>query len=606
MNFSFLTRGRTSSADIAAAKAAAEAKRSAGLVEERRKVARSEGAAQAATPSEPVLTDVKSVPLGSYLSFEKHKIPSDFAVSFTVLTMDETSATVLVAPDSHRTHPQFDLARRLKEIGYVDLTTTVASPEIIRAVHSKHADDTRRSGGPDSEIEVAAWRLIDRGVAEGASDIHLETRGAYTRVFFRIFGKRVEQPAMATDTARAMCNVLYGVHADSNNKGVGWNPEIVDNTSIEHTTESNVHVQLRFSSAPIHPSTNFHAVIRLLVMDASSSKPLEEVGYTPEMVEEIEAMLVGAKGMVLLVGPTNSGKSTSMQSFVRRIYDRRGRTIKVLTVEDPVEYIMDGACQMGVPSGRRNLEDKKSGSTFTTFLKGMLRQDPDVGVIGEIRDAESAECVQNFVLAGRKLITTLHAYESFAVFARLREIGVPPSVLFMQGFISGVIYQRLVPVLCPDCSIRIEDAFAAGKIHPATYNRVLRVADLAQHNVRACGCGCETCRGTGIVGRTLCAEILVPDLTMLTMLTNGDELGARQYWQQNSRLVIPGLGASAVAHAITKMRLGLLDPSDIEEQLDPLVMDAPIGGAAHAYDHGDTASITPLRARGRSLPPSLR
>jgi general secretion pathway protein E len=337
-------------------------------------------------------------------------------------------------------------------------------------------------------------------------------------------------------------------------------------------------VQLRFNTAPIYPAPNVQCTMRLLRMDGEqSAKPMEEVGYTPEMVAQIEEMLVGSTGLVLLVGPTNSGKSTSLQSFINRIYARRGADIKVVTIEDPVEYILERACQMGVPRGKQTTD--QIAAIYKTLLGSTLRQDPDVALVGEIRTNEQAEPVKDMVLAGRKILSTLHAYEAMAAFPRLAEIGVPPSLLTREGFVSGVIYQRLVPVLCPHCSESLTPEMVdSGRIRQSTYDRVAGAAEFGpggKHDVRLRSItGCKDCNFTGITGRTPCAELLLPDATFLRHIRNGDELSAKNYWHRTG-INTDGAGVRAIAHAIAKMRRGLVDPNDIEVQIGPIEIDRP-------------------------------
>ncbi len=527
-----------------------------------------------AAPAQPavLIQDIKEVPDGRYASFDSLGIPAMFAESFAVLLNGEKAATILTAIEAAGSHPQFELQRRLQvEKGMVTVTQRQATREIIKSLHDANVSVKVVA---NTKIEDAGWQIVEEAVAKKASDIHIETRGSFAQLFFRIYGERVEQPSIAATTALEICNVLYGVHADEDNKGISWDIKAVKDTVIGYTTnKEGMRVQLRFSSAPIYPAGNFHAVLRLLVMDATTVKPLDEVGYTPAMCAAIEEMLLGSQGMVLLVGPTNSGKSTSMQAFVDRIYSMRGDSIKVVTVEDPVEYIMPKACQMSVPE--RKGDGNTSGSSFASFLRGTLRQDADVVMAGEIRDKEGAEHVKNLVIAGRKLLSTLHVYEVSAVFARLREIGVPESVLFMEGFVSGVICQRLVPLLCPHCSIPVTDALHAGRIRKATFDRVARVADLYEDNVRVRGDGCNHCNYMGIVGRTPCAELLVPDVTFLGLMAQGRVNEARDYWVSvATALDIDGFGVTMIAHAIQKMRQGLLDPGQIETYIGRLVVDA--------------------------------
>lgn len=527
-----------------------------------------------------VILDLKDVPSGQYVKLSDLNVPDSFLESFAIIQPAAKQYLLMSTPDSFGTHPWLELTKRLSAKQWSG-SPRRASREIIKLVHSQNSAKTINTTDRTA-VEQFAWDLVESAVARGTSDIHIQTRSDYAQVLFRINGELVEQPTMSFETATTLSSVLYDVHADSGSKGVSWSPEKVLDTSIEHQLLDGRKVQLRFSSGPIHPQTvhNFHAVIRVLLMD-KSNKPIESIGYTPAMETAIAKMLIGAQGAVLLVGPTNSGKSTSMQAFIGQLYQNRGKNIKVITIEKPVEYLIPLACQMGVPEGRKSLEDA-NGNIFTTFLKGTLRQDPDVVMVGEIRAADECAATKDLILAGRKVLSTLHVYEVMAIWARLRELGVPESILYMPGFISGAIYQRLVPLLCGDCSVPLATAYESNLIREDLYERVVRVSALDQHDVRIRDHeGCATCGYTGIVGRTTCAEVLIPDDQFLQLLRNGDEEGARSYWHSNEELNVDDLGVTAVAHAISKMRLGLVCPKDVENQLGELKI-------SHAQPRRDT------------------
>lgn len=533
----------------------------------------------------PVIRDIKDIPDGRYVSFEDLSIPAAFRESFAFKRTSEKSGNLLVAEEAVATHPQFEVQRRLVEQGIPGITIRKVSREIIKAVH---AENQSVKSVEATETEVIARAIVDGGIERRASDIHIETKDSHARIYYRVFGERIEQPSIAKTTAVEVCNVLYGVHGDADSKGLDWDIKEVKDAVIAHVSPDGKDVQLRFSSGPRHPSGNFAAVMRLLVMDETTIRRVEDIGYTTAMVAAIEEMLAGGHGIVLLVGPTNSGKSSSMQAFIERIYEMRGRSIKVQTAEDPVEYVIPDAVQSSANNNRK-------GADFSSLVKGMLRQDPDVTMIGEIRDMDSAENVKNLVLTGRKVVTTMHVYEVLAAFARLREIGVPESVLFMKGFVSGVICQRLLPRLCPHCSKPITEAFEEGEIRQATYDRVMRVADLHVDNVRARGHGCKECNYLGIVGREIAAEMLVPDEKFLTYMAAGDLAAARNYWASHSTaLNVDGMGVTMVAHAIQKMRAGLVSPKDIESIIGPIAVDVPMAASGRGV---------PLSAM--EFPPSL-
>ena len=537
------------------------------------------------------LTDIRTVPKGRYASFGEWGVPLSFNDHFALLSATETHYTLLIDVNVWSSPQHMEIVSRLKRKNTaVSFANLRASRELILTLHKQNEAVLLNHLGSSTDIESVAWRMIDSAIEQNASDIHIETRGAYAQVFFRIFGERVEQSPIAVDTATGMCNVLYTFHAESRSKDVSWKSEEVMDTAMEHRTPDGTNVQVRFSSAPIHPSPNFHAVCRLLVMDERRTPSLPEVGFTEGQTNGIEDMLTGSQGMVLLVGPTNSGKSTTMQAMARRVIEKRGGHIKVITVEDPVEYIIPGACQMGVSHGRKQMQGK-DGSAFNTMLKGILRQDPDVVIVGEIRDGESCNSVKDLVLAGRKLLSTLHVYEAVAVYARLRELGVPESILFMDKFISGVVYQRLVPTLCDKCSIPLAEGQRQGLVDALVYERVSRTVDLMSTNVRmrAPG-GCEHCKGRGIVGRSICAEMLIPDETFLNFMRRGDLASARAHWQSNADLNVDGMGVTAVAHALCQMVIGRIDPHDIESQIGPIKVEyndnTNIPGMAVSYHDG--------------------
>lgn len=527
---------------------------------------------------EVVINDLQSLPPGQYLRYgdpERANIPVYYESMSAVLVSGQ-AAELLRTPESVASRAEFDISNRLIKAGFTVRERHAVTPELLQGLHDRQRSQTE--GGGRSSIQDQAFSLIEAGVMEGASDIHIATRESdlveTADVYFRIHGERIRQNSLTKKAAIEIMRVLYNVHADEKNSGTNWDPSVVQDTAIEHRMADGGRVQVRFNSAPIYPGKNVQCTMRLLRMDgAQAAKSLEQVGYTPEMVAAMEEMLIGATGLVLLVGPTNSGKSTTIQSLIARIYKMRGNTIKVVTIEDPVEYIINDACQMGVPRGK--LPPKEIVRIYNELLASTLRQDPDVALVGEIRTAEQAEPVKDMVLAGRKILSTLHAYEAMAIFPRLREIGIPESLLTRGGFISGVIYQRLVPVVCPHCSqVLNEGMIAEERISRSTYNRVMQVvSDNDEVRVRSRE-GCKECHYTGIISRTPCAEILVPDDTFLRHIRNGDEVAAKNHWHATG-INTDGAGVRAIAHAIAKMRRGLLDPTDIESQIGTIQIDRP-------------------------------
>ena len=520
-----------------------------------------------------VIGDIKLLASQVYNTEANESLSAEWRPMFAV--MGQTSAaTLLIDAEAQRRPVVYEVLRRMGEVGVRVINRQPATSEIIKLVHQSNSINgggERKREAAESENQRMIFTIIEDAVAAGASDVHIETRVTHADIFFRINGTRVLHKTVTHDGAKSMCTVLYQVHGDATSKEVQWSRDAVHETSIEHETAENVRVQLRFSSAPIFPSGNFHAVIRVLVMDAKTNRKLDDLGYYPAQVAAIVKMLLGSSGLVLLTGPTNSGKSTSMQALVDKIFERRGTSTKIITVEDPVEYVVPGACQIGVPRGRTAIKAENDSSVFTTFLRGTLRQDPDVVVVGEIRDADSAEVTRDLVLAGRKVLSTLHTYSGLWSFVRLRELGVPIELLTMPGFVSGIIYQRLVSKLCPHCSLTLADG--KDRLPADVMSRLTRVANLESSSVRVRGDGCSDCNHTGYVGRLPVCEIVVPDAHLLKLLAEGDMLGAEAYWHKQAGVPIPGGGVTALAHALTLMNRGQVDPSDVESQIASLDKD---------------------------------
>ena len=547
------------------------------------------------TPTEK--TSIEQLPQGDYLHFESldPPMPESYREYIGLLRHGSNAVTILCTAYNRQNHIVFDANERLRYQS-ISVSIVLASAHVIQALHDSNRANARDASDVTKD-EQFAWDMIASALTLGASDIHLESRGAQTSVLFRINGERIPQPSVASRTAHGVCSAIYNVHADSNNKETHWDPSKVQDTVFDRSFNG-VGCQVRFHSAPIHPAGNFQVVMRLLSSGGQAVKPMEEIGYTPAQVEHITQMMSGSNGLLLTVGAVNSGKSTSMHSFLARLRELRGETAKIVTVEDPVEYVIAGACQMGIPKGRTNLTDKSTDSIYTSFLQATLREDTDIVMLGEIRSRDSASTVKDLVLTGRKTLSTLHVYEAFATFARLRELSIPESLLLTQGFISGIIYQKLLPTLCPHCSLSMAQADRLGLVGAGLRARIKSFDDgyrtdrIRFRNVD----GCEHCKGTGIGVRSICAEIIPPDEVFLSHLRSGDDVAAKNYWHSMPSLDINGLGVTALAHGVSKMLDGMLDPRDVENQLGMLTsLDRPNKSAGAARAHPPLRLDEPVR-----------
>lgn len=295
-----------------------------------------------------------------------------------------------------------------------------------------------RSAVPERELERATRtapvvRLVDRILRDaadaGASDIHIEEMGDDVRVRFRIDGilrQALEIPAAARRAVLSRVKVLGGMDIAVRRRAQDGRIPV---------THGGRRLTLRISTLPVNGGEK--AVVRILDSDAAPVS-LDELGMRPADLKQLRRLVARGEGVVLSAGPTGSGKSTTLFAALSEI-DRDTRN--VVTLEDPVEYRLPGASQIQV--------DRPSGLGFPEALRAVLRQDPDVVMVGEIRDRETAEIAMTAAVTGHLVLSTIHTTDAPGAVTRLLDMGVPP--FLVAGGLSGVVAQRLVRRSCPRC-----------------------------------------------------------------------------------------------------------------------------------------------------------
>jgi len=249
-------------------------------------------------------------------------------------------------------------------------------------------------------------------------------------------------------------------------------------------------IDLRVSIMPsIHGED---AVIRILdkraMIEAYGSLTLEALGFDDASLVTLRSLAEEAYGMLLVTGPTGSGKTTTLYAALTEIHNGRD---KIITIEDPVEYQLPGILQIPV--------NEKKGLTFAKGLRSILRHDPDKIMVGEIRDRETAEIAVQSALTGHLVLTTVHANNVFDVFGRFTHMGIDPYA-FVSA-LNGIWAQRLIRLNCPRCAVEYIPS-------DAELARVYLDREDVKHYRFKHGAGCGDCRGTGYKGRRAIAEIL--------------------------------------------------------------------------------------------------
>ena len=322
----------------------------------------------------------------------------------------------------------------------------------------------------------------------GASDIHLESTASGLALKYRVDG--VLDAAATINGVEAAEQVISRLKVLAE---LDIAERRVPQDGSFRVAAGGRDIDLRVSIMPsIHGED---AVIRILdkraMIEAYGSLTLEALGYDSESLVALRALAEEPYGMLLVTGPTGSGKTTTLYAALTEIHNGRD---KIITIEDPVEYQLPGILQIPV--------NEKKGLTFARGLRSILRHDPDKIMVGEIRDRETAEIAVQSALTGHLVLTTVHANNVFDVFGRFSHMGIDPYA-FVSA-LNGIWAQRLLRVNCSHCAA----PYVPGDAELARLG--LSRADVADFDFRQ-GTGCGDCRGTGYRGRRAIAEILILD-----------------------------------------------------------------------------------------------
>ena len=331
--------------------------------------------------------------------------------------------------------------------------------------------------------------VIERAIAERASDIHLEPQEGEMVVRMRIDGalRRVfTVPSNLQATVISRLKIMGGMNISER--------KIPQDGRAMYSAKGK-DIDLRINSMPtVHGEK---MVLRLLDKSAGSVSR-QSIGLEGEDLEKYEALLKNTSGVILIVGPTGSGKSTTMCAMLRQLCSEE---TNIMTLEDPVEYDIPGVNQCQI--------NEKTGMTFAAGLRAILRQDPDIISVGEIRDGETAQIAVRAAITGHLVLSTLHTNDAVSVIDRLEDIGVEPYLI--SSALRGVISQRLVRKICPHCK-------KAYKPHAEELELLGIPEDSDAVFYR--GEGCQECFHTGTRGRRAVFEILTLNSHLRRMVSN--------------------------------------------------------------------------------------
>lgn len=456
---------------------------------------------------------------------------------------------------------------RIKRSGFARTgVKLLAKPEIIQIIYEnieqkRSAEEQQKAA---TKIQIEFDELLVSALKTKASDIHIEVTRKGAEVRFRVNGALQTFEEWPVRHARTMAGVIYMVIAEE--KDTSFDERIAQSAIIDRDLGEWGSVRVRLNTLPNYPA-GFDMIMRILKMGQSGDKiDLNKLGYSREQLSKTRRAVAKPQGAIIMAGTTGSGKSTSLNAMLsEKITHHQGR-IKVITVEDPPEYTLEGATQVPIVRSRSAAKEGADVNPFASTVRAAMRSDPDILMIGEVRDHHSAELLIHAVQSGHQVFSTIHASSGIDVISRLRSNGVTDDVLGGHNFIAALMYQTLVQTVCKHCSTDFEhfkkhvhDEASEDLIH-----RVYRYLGSAQakHLRFIDHKGCPHCRN-GVTGRTVAAEVILPDAYMRRAFRENQDSDAMMHYAYNG-------GKFALHHGIEKLLQGQCDILDVEHKLDQI------------------------------------
>ena len=362
---------------------------------------------------------------------------------------------------------------------------------ILREIETGEIDYNSLSAGGDEYtqpvVRLVGALLMD-AVKRGASDIHFEPEFAFLRIRYRIDG--------VLHQVRSLHKSYWG--------GVVVRLKVLSGLDIAETrAPQDGRLSMNLCGRPIdfrvssHPTINGENIVLRVLDREKSIIPMERMGLRPNTLDELRIMMTRPEGIVIVTGPTGSGKTTTLYSLLSY---RNTEAVNIMTLEDPVEYPVTLMRQTSVAEVNK--------VDFANGIRSIMRQDPDIILVGEVRDEDTATMAFRAAMTGHQVFTTLHTNSALGVFPRLSDIGILPDI--MAGNIIGVVAQRLVRVLCPHCKEPHELTDVDRKIlclKPSAKTKIFKPK------------GCKQCNQTGYRGRMAIIELLRIDSEMDSLIS---------------------------------------------------------------------------------------
>ncbi len=451
----------------------------------------------------------------------------EIAEKFNVLPLEKKNGILHVAMDDPLDIFAIDA---IEENSNLEVTQYIANPKDLKdAIEKYYSPVFLKKGNEESHKEetdeespiTIVDNILKRSIIEGASDIHIEVEATLVRVRFRIDGILHQIMTYGRGVHTALVSRIKVISKlDITEKRVPQDGRVeveVDGKSID----------MRVSTLP----TVYGEKVVIRLLDKSNVKvSLEKLGFEGDHLKNLLELISRPNGIFFVTGPTGSGKTSTLYASINEINSLERN---IITLEDPVEYQLEIINQVQINTG--------AGLTFAAGLKSVLRQDPDIIMIGEIRDLETAEIAIESAMTGHLVFSTLHTNSAVGTISRLIDMGVQPFLL--SATLSGVLGQRLIRRLCPHCK--------KPKIITGAEAENIGMPGDEEHTIYE-AVGCSMCRDTGYSGRTALVELLVIDKHMRGLINEGSSTQVlKEYAEKSGMKTMKMQGFEKVLEGIT-------------------------------------------------------
>lgn len=459
-----------------------------------------------------------------------------FRTSLEVNPLISTRKEILKAIDQHYNSEDsvesiVEETADLFKDSYIEIVPVVSQSEVAPS-------DELKNKGQTAPI-IRLFNLIFlRAMKARASDVHIDSQRNKLSIRFRVDGILKEVMSLPKWVQGALVSrVKILASLDISERRLPQDGAI--RVRLDHRD-----IDLRISTLPTHYGEK--VVIRILDQSATPAR-IEDLGLADRDLQKVIAFIQKRQGILLVTGPTGSGKTSTLYSFINRI---RSEEINIMTVEDPIEYNMEGLNQIQVKPD--------IGLTFANCLRSILRQDPNVILVGEIRDLETAEIAFRAAMTGHFVVSTIHTNDSAATIVRLLDMGIPRYII--SASLVGIVAQRLVRMVCPKCKTE-------RPLLKEGVGRVAKGADPSGMTLSYYGKGCSHCNGTGFYGRTGIFEVLPLGSKIREIIASG---GA----EEEIRLAVEGTEITRMGEdGLAKVREGI---TTLDEVLRVIEMEEEI------------------------------